>query len=523
MMILQRIAYILVLGLVSVSFCIKSNFGDDNQQTSQYQVDTSLLSSISEEKNTEKVKSNKLPLETEQIDYQQVAGLIDLRTTYSDGAHDLNFLIKLAKERGFDVLFINDHDRMAMEYGIFPFRNILRKREELPSVNSRGADKYFQGIKLVDKQHPEIILIPGSETAPFYYWTGSSLKDNLTAHNWERHLLIMGLENPQDYKNLPILHNGFSTLYFRQLLPVSTIFLVLICLGFLLTLKRGYYRILGIVILVNSSLMLIEFHPFKSSLFDPYNGDQGYLPYQELIDYVSAKGGMTFWTHPEAGAGANIRKGPITVKTPPHPEALLMTNGYTGFGSLYGTWIKTTEPGKEWDRVLLEYCRGKRDVPAWGISTADYHKEGENGGRLGDFPTVFLVKEKTKDEVLSSLKQGRMYACRTEGEDFRMFVLEDFSVSDSLSTSRAIMGETIKLKNSPEVNIKISSSDKGNYTIKVRLIRSGELINTFSGTTPFVVNFEDDYVEPGKQIYYRIDIPGKLVSNPIFVKFHREQ
>jgi hypothetical protein len=200
-----------------------------------------------------------------------------------------------------------------------------------------------------------------------------------------------------------------------------------------------------------------------------------------------------------------------------------MTNGYTGFGSLYGTWIKTTEPGKEWDRVLLEYCRGKRDVPAWGISTADYHKEGENGGRLGDFPTVFLVKEKTKDEVLSSLKQGRMYACRAEGEDFRMFVLEDFSVSDSLSTSRAIMGETIKLKNSLEVNIKISSSDKGNYTIKVRLIRSGELINTFSGTTPFVVNFEDNYVEPGKQIYYRIDIPGKLVSNPIFVKFHREQ
>ena len=426
MMILQRIAYILVLGLISVSFCIKSNFGDDNQQTSQYQVDNSLLSSILEEKNTEKVKSNRLPLETEQVDYQQVAGLIDLRTTYSDGAHDLNFLIKLAKERGFDVLFINDHDRMAMEYGIFPFRNILRKREELPSVNSRGADKYFQGIKLADQQHPEIILIPGSETAPFYYWTGSSLKDNLTAHNWERHLLIMGLENPQDYKNLPILHNGFSTLYFRQLLPVSTIFLVLICLGFLLALKRGYYRILGIVILVNSSLMLIEFHPFKSSLFDPYSGDQGYLPYQELIDYVRAKGGMTFWTHPEAGAGANVRKGPITVKTPHHPEALLMTNGYTGFGSLYGTWIKTTEPGKEWDRVLLEYCRGRRDVPAWGISTADYHKEGENGGRLGDFPTVFLVKEKTKDEVLSSLKQGRMYACRAGGEDFSMIRIRRF-------------------------------------------------------------------------------------------------
>jgi len=59
--------------------------------------------------------------------------------------------------------------------------------------------------------------------------------------------------------------------------------------------------------------------------------------------------------------------------------------------------------------------------------------------------------------------------------------------------------------------------------LELRLIRSGERIKTFSGTTQFVVNFKDDYVEPGKLIYYRIDIPGALVSNPIFVKFRREQ
>ncbi|ODS31246.1 MAG: hypothetical protein SCARUB_03640 [Candidatus Scalindua rubra] len=482
-MMLQRIVCILVLGLVSVIFYIKDSICDD---------------------------------------YQQVTGLIDLRTTYSDGAHDLNFLIRLAKERGFDVLFINDHDRMAMEYGIFPFRNIFRKREEKPSINSRGADKYFQGIKLAAQQHSEIILIPGSETAPFYYWSGSPLKGNLTAHNWERHLLIMGLENPQDYKNLPILHNGFSTLYSKHLLPVSIIFLVLMCLGFLLALRRGYYKILGIVILVNSSLMLIEFHPFKSSLFDPYSGDQGYLPYQELIDYVRDKGGMTFWTHPEAKAGMNVRKGPITAKTLPHPEALLMTNGYTGFATIYGTWITVTEPGKEWDRALLEYCRGKRNTPAWGISTADYHEEGRAGEKLGNYPTIFLVKEKTKEEVLSALKQGRMYACRSGGENFQRFILEDFSVSDSTSTSMAIMGDTIELKNKPEISIRISSSDQDEHNIEIRIIRSGELINTLAGTTPFVVNFKDDYFNPGEQIYYRVDIPGTLVSNPIFVRFSEE-
>ena len=479
---LQKILCVFILGLVSVIFCIRSGLGED---------------------------------------YQQVAGLIDLRTTYSDGAHDLDFLIDLAKKRGFEVLFINDHDRMTLEYGIFPLRNIIRKKEELPSINSRGAEGYLEGIKLAAQQHPEIILIPGSETAPFYYWTGSPFKDNLTAHNWERHLLVMGLENVQDYKDLPILHNGFSTLHFRQLLPLSIVFMVLMLLGFILAWKRGYLRILGIVILVNVSLMLIEFHPFKSSIYDQYSGDQGYLPYQELIDYVRDRGGATFWTHPEASAGANARKGPITVKTPPHPEALLMTKGYTGFGTIYGTWITTTEPGMEWDRALLEYCRGERDIPAWGISTADYHEEGLGGEKLGNFPTVFLVREKTGKEVLQALKQGRMYACRT-GENFQRFELNDFSISDSNTNNRLSMGETIELKDKPEIRLSVSSSDQSAHNVDVRVIRSGELIKTISKTTPFVVDFKDDYFNPGELIYYRLDIPGKLVSNPIFVKFSRE-
>jgi hypothetical protein len=482
MMMLHKILCVFILGLVSVTFCIRSGLGEG---------------------------------------YQQVAGLIDLRTTYSDGAHDLNFLIDLAKKRGFEVLFINDHDRVAMEYGIFPLRNIIRKKEELPSINSRGVEKYLQGIKLAAQQHPEIILIPGSEAAPFYYWTGSPFKDDLTAHNWERHLLIMGLENPQDYKDLPVLHNGFSTRYSRQLLPLSIVFLVLMLLGFILVLKKSYLRILGIVILVNASLMLIEFHPFKSSLFDQYSGDQGYLPYQELIDYVGERGGATFWTHPEAMAGANARKGPITVKTPPHPEALLMTKDYTGFGAVYGTSITATEPGNEWDRVLLEYCRGVRNTPAWGIATADFHEEGGAGEKLGNFPTVFLVKKKTREDVILALRQGRMYACRS-GNNFQRFVLENFSISDSNTNNQASMGETIELKNKPEIRIRVSSSDKKAHNVDVRVIRSGKLIKTISKTTPFVVDFKDDYFNLDELIYYRLDIHGKLVSNPIFVKFGSE-
>lgn len=36
-------------------------------------------------------------------------------------------LVRMAKGRGFEVLVINDHDRVVMEYGLPPLRNIVKK------------------------------------------------------------------------------------------------------------------------------------------------------------------------------------------------------------------------------------------------------------------------------------------------------------------------------------------------------------------------------------------------------------
>ena len=72
-------------------------------------------------------------------DTVQVAGLIDTRTTHSDGALSVEALAELARSRGFEVLFLNDHDRLAMAYGLPPFRNVIRLRKELNSINKSGA------------------------------------------------------------------------------------------------------------------------------------------------------------------------------------------------------------------------------------------------------------------------------------------------------------------------------------------------------------------------------------------------
>ena len=449
-------------------------------------------------------------------DYLQVAGLIDLRSTYSDGDLTPESLAALAKERGFDVLFINDHDRLAMEYGLFPLRNILKKRVELHSINKGGAEEYLNGLRAVEEEYSDMIIIPGAETAPFYYWTGSYFKKDLTAHNHERRILTVGLENPEYYSDLPILHNGVSTRYIGLILPEVLLLMVPFMIGLLLLKWKGFSRIAGMVVSLVSFLMIVNAAPFSSSPFDQYHGDQGMAPYQLLIDYVDSVGGMTFWNYPETRSGTR-RMGPILVDTPPYPEVLEQCRGYTGFAALYGDTVTATEPGNMWDRVLLEYCRGERARPVWGISTADFHEEGGAGEKLGNFPTVFLVRQKTKEDILSAMKQGRLYACR--GNYPQRMVLNEFSVCSSGSKTKAVSGEEILLGENPRILISLSAMKPDKSLVKIRLIRSGKVIETFRGALPMEIDYEDRCFQPDGKIYYRVDARGcgSLVSNPIFV------
>ncbi len=450
-------------------------------------------------------------------DYQQIAGLIDLRTRYSDGAHDLKFIVELAREKGFGVLVINDHDRMAMEYGIPPFRNIVKKRVERNSINKRGAEGYLSSIRGIDKAYPDMIIIAGSETAPFYYWTGSFFNKNLTAHDHERRILTIGLERAEDYQDLPVLHNGLSTRFVGRFIPAVLIFCIPLFLGLLLLMGKGLYRIAGIVIAGVSVLLVINASPFRSSPFDQYHGDQGVAPYQLLIDYVNEKGGMSFWNYPETKSG--IRKmGPVFVNTAPYPEMLMKSRGYTGFAALYGDEITVTEPGNIWDRVLVEYCKGKRKAPVWGISTADFHKEGERGEVLGNFPTVFLVTRKSKSEILKALRRGKMYACR--GDYPSIAKLEEFSVSSSNGKVKGISGdEVVLLEEFPRIRISLSSNIPTENHVRVRLMRSGRVIARFERQLPLEIEYEDKEIKKGEKEYYRMDLKGygTIVSNPIFV------
>lgn len=463
------------------------------------------------------------PANGKTLDYLQVPGLIDLRTDFSDGAHRLEYIIELAKKRGFDVLFLNEHDLLTVEFGLWPLRNILKKRENRSSILKNGVENYLNQIQMTSIKFPETILIPGTESSPFYYWKGSLFKRNLTLCDYEKHLLVIGLEKERDYEDLPIIHNKIISKLQIPAFPIGLFLLAIaLYLGFFRKNRRKILRFLGILMVVFCFLLIVNNFFFKKSLYSPYQGYQGIAPYQSLIDYVNSRGGIIFWNHPETKSG-QAKLGPVFRETTPYPQVLSESIGYTGFAAIYAEGITITEPGGLWDQILLEYCEGKRERPIWGISTADFHEEGHAGEKLGNFPTVFLVKEKSKKNILDALKKGRMYASRGD-VDLPRLKLREFYISDSKSSQRGVMGEEIQIVGTPEIHILLSTDEPGEVNpLKVRLIRDGKLLKEFSGETPLKINFLDEFTKPGRKVYYRLDVRDSrdriVVSNPIFVIF----
>ena len=453
--------------------------------------------------------------------YMQVAGLIDVRTTFSDGSHTIDQLAKMAKERGFGALFVTDHDRMTIAYGLPPFRNLIKKTEHQNAINLKGADQYLQAVRETQSRHPDLIIIPGSETAAFYYWSGNPFSDQFTVHDHEKRLLTIGMDKADDYQEMPILHNRkpFSIDHFGI---SSLLFFTAAILAGTLLIWKGPLRIMGIVCCPLALLLLFNSDPLKTSPFDAYSGPQGIAPYQLVIDYVNNKGGMTFWNYPETRSG--IRKmGPAFVSTKPYPSVLQESKGYTGFAAVYGENVTVTDPGNLWDITLIEYCRGLRMWPTWGIATADYHGEGPGNATLGTYPTIFFVPEKTKAAILKSMQTGKMYACQANYPLIPR--LDDFSVSSADGQKKGISGDEITINTAPKIRIALSTSGIGTPgPVKVRLIRAGHVIAFFEGKLPMVIEHEDTSLDRGEKTFYRMDMRGGagiIVSNPIFVTFNK--
>ena len=453
-------------------------------------------------------------------DLIQVPGVIHVHTTFSSGEYSLEELVKIATEKGIEVLIPTDHDLVAMEYGIFPISNIIKKRVEKKSVISMGPEKYLDAIAQINKKQKGVLVIPGVQSSPFYYWNGSPFKGDLTAYDYRKELILIGMMKADDYMNLPLLHRGFSKQFVSTYLPRFIIFIMSLILGVYLSFQKGKYRLCGFGVVFLSLIMLVNHHPYQSSRFDPHNGDQGIQPFQDVIDYVDQRNGLAFWAHPESRyAAGGVKMGPITLQTRPYPGALLESRDYTGFSGLYGDWTTVETPGNLWDQALLEYCEGKREKPVWIIAEADFHKKKSEGGVVDfdTYQTIVLAQNKKMQTIISSLASGKIYALR-KGGNVRLS-LDRFQVGSKGYKVLANMGEKLKTPSEPEIHIRISASDKGTYPIKLNLIKRGRIFRHLEAKTPFETKILDEDTWEGIS-YYRLEVegsPGKILSNPIFV------
>lgn len=422
-----------------------------------------------------------------------VRGAMDIHSNISDGQYSLERITGLAKEKGISVLVFGDSALRKWEYGIWPLRNLIKKTYQENSVLRFGTENYVKKLTALEKESSGLVLIPGLEASPFFYWEGSPFSKNLALIDYYKQFLVIGLK-PNSYQNLPIVGNR-RFLYFSKNALFCLWPILLIIFGLRLLRKRA----LGISLIVMGILFLLNNLPFSTSRFNVYQGYQGVKPYQDLIDYVNKKGGLIFWAHPEMFS--QKRYFGIEFYTTPHPEDLLLTYDYTGFGVTSG--LKLTEIGNIWDKILLEYIEGKRKNPVWIIGTAHYTGQKE---KIDNPETLFFVKEAKQENVLDALRQGRMY------------------VRFNLEAEPVVLRE-FQAKNIGSGSIQITIKGKQPYSqepLKIELICNGKVFKSFEETrSKWTITVEDNFSEKENKAYYRLRLISRLsiiLSNPVFVE-----
>jgi len=459
---------------------------------------------------------------------ERLPAVLHLHSDLSTGDFSLEQLTAMAEKQGIGALLLTENYLLRVEYGLPPFRALTRAVRDERSVLDLGIDRYLARVAQARAANPRVLIVPGVEVLPHYYWTGSPLALDMAVHETQKNLLVFGLEDAALHA-LPVTGNkigGFGWSSVLDLLP-----LVLLVPGvYLLTLKRRALRKVGRVVVVVKQrrwlagsvlcgiavLAFVRGWPFAVDPYPPYR-DLGLAPHQDLIDYVDRMGGVTVWSFPEARDAGEQWMGPVRVSwyTPPYPDDLMRTARYTAFGAVYEDTTRIDRPGDSWDRLLGQFAAGDRSRPAWGVGESGFH--GFTAGKtLGKVRTVFLVEERTERAVLDALKRGRLYA--VEQEAGAELALAEFSVR--AGGSAAVSGDLLRAPEATPVEVTIAVETTGAATrdVRVTLVRNGAVVSAWTGPPPFRMVHREIF--DGSPTFYRLDVrgPGRLLSNPIFVR-----
>ncbi|MBS0182752.1 MAG: hypothetical protein JSS39_10150 [Nitrospira sp.] len=458
---------------------------------------------------------------------------VHVHSTMSTGSLSLESLAGRAEEQQLDALILSENFTLRYDYGLPPFEGFLKYHVTFPSVMEYGVQRFLDEVRAVQRRHPNLIIIPGVEVAPHYYWTGSLLHGDLTMHNAQRNLLVIGLEKAEDYEQLPSRGNSSSFVWGRQSVVNGLPLVLLALVVWLWKLQDsrcpdwrrpafGLRSVLVIFLVITCLVLMMNAWPMKTPVYSAHDGQVGYRPYQALIDRAVERGALVFWSMTEARDFSRHSFGPmgtITIQTEPHPEALVLTRGYTGFGGLYQDVRRVVAPGGVWDQLLGSRSVDDQDRFPSLIGEVAFHGTTDAGKDLDRVYTVIQTSERTAAGIMAALKQGRTYAV-ARGDQNILLRLDEFRL---LSNGQSAgIGETLRGSGNGDIIVRVgvSAIDGKPYAARLRVIRSGRVIRLIEGQTPLRIELADREAQRGERLNYRVEVVGKggeLLSNPIYV------
>jgi len=448
----------------------------------------------------------------------------------SGGKYSLEELAHIIGKSDLDVAIITDHDNMEVRYGLPFFHKAFQIPVRRNSIASYGFDNYFNKINTLNKFFPDVEIIPGIEAVPYYHWEGNPIFSELSLRNWHRHLLVFGMDEIDDYKELPSLKTGFPrqtsiiemiTSNFHYYSVLFTILLVVFTLIFLSLKNHKVSRYSIIIWVIATYIFTVEF-PYSSNSINQYNPQKSTLAYQNLINYVSQKNGLIYWAHPEAEYEQEFQipiiKQSMLMKTDKYSHLVYETKNHSGFAGFWEGMKVLGKPEGLWDIALQEYCAGLRKMPQFIIGELDF-EETNDLKLINETNTFIFAANKTHEAIFEAMRKGRMYTTRNFLGD--KLVIDEFRVYNLENESSAFIGETLQVTNNPiAINIKITATQNISnqvFTLYRNKIPIKQLIINGS-LDEWIV--DENYPKTGK-FYYKLyggDDWINLVTNPIFVE-----
>jgi hypothetical protein len=462
---------------------------------------------------------------------ERVRGVLHVHSDLTTGDFTLEALVGLADRQGIGALLLSENYLLRVEYGLPPFRALTRVVRRERSVGD-APERYLARVAEVRQRLPHVLLVPGVEVMPHYYWTGSPAALDLTVHNLQKNILVFGITDPAALATLPVPGHHAGAHYTAQSLA-DALPVLLVVPGVVLLLRRRPVRrrlgrgavivvrrrawVRGALLAALGAAALARGWPFTTDTW-PTSSDPGVAPYQALIDRVEQLGGVTMWSFPEARDVGEQYYGPVRVGwlTERYPDDLLKTFRYTAFGAVYEDTSTFERPGGGWDRLLAEYARGERSRPAWAVAESGFH--GLTAGKqVGPLQTVFLVDDRSEAGVLDALRRGRMYAVqrtRELGLDLAQFAV-------TAGGAGAGAGETLRVPaGTPiELAVAVEASDGRAHDLRAAIVVNGRAVALERGATPYRTVYRT--TTDGTPLVLRLEARGaqqRLLSNPIFVR-----